>query len=383
VWASRAAAGSTRPASGIKQRVRPGAQQAASGTRDFATATSASAALVGVMPSTTQQLLSSGTSQLSCIQATASKAAATSLVSRDGKYVLSLSFKDGLQLANTKSQALVWTPAQLPGATNSKVKASRFCLATNGTLLLVGSKPGVVLWQSTPPTSLAGSIAGWQVAAPARSSKSYAAYISSQGQLTVVDSQCAKVYPAQSVTRRPLPSPRARARPPQPAAVQQTTRQADRPPRLSAFRVRLPPPPSPSPSAPPPAPPEGARLVKLKSSLSQLELRKGQAPGLSTPLHVAGPVAGSGSSSSSSSSTSNAESGFGGFGSAPVTRAACLPGAKSAALVGSLCGGSNLCGLDIPCTSLVCCTSGLTCRRRNAFTWMCLKEELPKLGPEV
>jgi hypothetical protein len=51
----------------------------------------------------------------------------------------------------------------------------------------------------------------------------------------------------------------------------------------------------------------------------------------------------------------------------------CLPGARNSSLVGSICGGSNLCGVDGPCQKMVCCTDGLTCRRWNAFTWMCLQ----------
>jgi hypothetical protein len=144
VWASRAATGRAQPAPGTSRRARRGTQPAAAANRTSTRATTTST----TVPGRPVQLLSTGTPQVACIQAAASEVAATSLASRDGKYMLSFGSQGGLQLVGAQSQALVWTLPARQG-TKPEVKASSLCLAPNGTLLLLGSKARAVLWQST------------------------------------------------------------------------------------------------------------------------------------------------------------------------------------------------------------------------------------------
>jgi hypothetical protein len=281
------------------------------------------------------QLLSSGNSHVACIQAAPSKVAPTSLASRDGKYVLSFSTKGVLQLASPLSQAVVY-PA-LGGAT-PKVKATSLCLAPNGTLLLLGGKAGLGLWQSTPSASAKAS----RAAAPA-TSKAFVATITSQGQVTVLNSQCAQVYPTRA----------GAARPPQGAALV-VIPIAKPPPKEFASRVRR----SPSAHGPQTTSPSAGGFGPVPKVAAS-------PPWLQLPAPAPPPATGAIIRPLRTSSASAAPS--------IETAPECLVGARKAALAGSLCGGSSLCGQDGPCSALVCCsTNGHACRRRNAYTWMCL-----------
>jgi hypothetical protein len=107
------------------------------------------------------------------------------------------------------SQAVVWSPR----STSPKAKASSLCLAPNGTLLLQGGRPAAALWRSSIPASAGAPKAA---VAPA-ASKAFVAVISSGGQLRVLDSQCAQVYPSSAAAGAALinvaPSPPQPRRP--------------------------------------------------------------------------------------------------------------------------------------------------------------------------
>jgi hypothetical protein len=375
VWASRAATGGgAQLVPGAKRPGRLGAQPASSGTATNTTSTSTT------VPGKPVQLHSAGTPRVACIYAAVIKGAASSLASRDGKYLLSIGSKSGLQLASAASQAVVWTPA----TGGSKAKASSLCLAPNGTLVLWGSKAGAVLWQSALVAQ--GGIASWDAPRALRSRQTYVAAISSQGQLVVMDSQCSQVYPAQQA-RTPAPDATTSARPPEGAQLVQVKLGAPKLPLTTRLR-----PPSPSPPTPlPPAAGSLGQTIRLKARVSEellpTQQSQAQPKGQISPsprLDIGGRTRNSAISGTSSTSTtasastastaSSASSANSGFASAAtVTHSAvCLPGAHKVASIGSLCGGSNLCGLDIPCRTAACCVNGLTCRRRNAYTWMCL-----------
>ena len=302
-------------------------------------------------------LMSSGTPSMACIYAAVIKGAGNSLASRDGQHVLSFSSRGALQLANAQSQAIEWMPARLEAAANiGLAKATSLCLTPGGTLLLSGSTAGPVLWQSTPPTAARGAAGSATAPGAAGSTTTYMASISSRGQVVVLDSQCAQVYPAATPTRATATRP--------PRALQSTLA-AGRRPRKSGASSIGPPPPSQRPPALS-AESSGPATIKLESgSLSQPQLPAQLVEGQPSTQTVADSLQVAGSSATTSTASD-------GLGSATATPAACPPGAHKASDIDSLCGGSNLCGLDTPCTTMVCCTDGLTCRRRNVFTWTCL-----------
>jgi hypothetical protein len=320
VWASNGAAGA--------------ALKPVASTNARPTASAASSASSSAVPGRLLQLLSTGNAHVSCIQQAPSKGAATSLASREGKYLLSFSSQGLLQLANARSQAVVWSPH---GVLNPKAKAdsSRLCLAPNGTLLLQGGQPAAALWQSAPPSAGAS-----RTAATPAASRTFLAVISSDGQLAVLDSQCAQVYPSNNKGAALYP---AKSRAPQPRKPQRSST-AKPPPKQATVKSRLP---SPFPSRLK----RSAAAAGFEATLAALPRQQSTAVTLQAGAKASAP---------------NPKS------IVPDIDSGCPANARLAASVGIICGGSNLCGQDGPCAAMVCCTNGLRCRRRNAYTWMCL-----------
>ena len=269
----------------------------------------------------TYQITSNGKPGVSCLFSGPSPAAVY-MPSQDNAYKLQVT-QSGAALSLVASDGqLVWSPS---GAAAGSPPA-RMCITSAGKLELSGNGGASKLWASTYAT--AGIKAGGY----------YAAFISSDGCLEVVDGTCQLLYsttltPGNSSANQQRPQPVARFKltPPDARAARNTT--------TGTSSTRKPPP-----------------------------VRSKRSPPAAGVISLPAPRA---SRASKPPSASSAVS--------PPSRASKVPGAPRAAsaagactlAVGSVCGGVSLCGVDRQCPAKGCCAGTTACRRHNEFTWRC------------
>ena len=260
----------------------------------------------------TYQITSNGKPGVSCLFSGPSPAAVY-MPSQDNAYKLQVT-QSGAALSLVASDGqLVWSPS---GAAAGSPPA-RMCITSAGKLELSGNGGASKLWASTYAT--AGIKAGGY----------YAAFISSDGCLEVVDGTCQLLYSTTLTPGKKAPNSAAMKSP-------QLMAGFSKPP---APMARL----AASPTA-------GASST---SSFSQLlPVARAKLPA-SVP---SGASSAAGFPSASSNSKASKAAGA----------------SKSCALaVGSVCGGVSLCGVDRQCPAKGCCAGTAACRRYNEFTWRC------------